>query len=43
MEVESGDDLFALALLMATFSDWLMICQVTVPVVCEGEFVRRGW
>ena len=33
MEVERGVDLFALALLMATLSDWLVICQRSVPVV----------
>ena len=31
--VERGEDLLALALLMATLSDWLVICQRTVPVV----------
>lgn len=33
MERESGVDLLALALLMATLSDWLAICQRRVPVV----------
>lgn len=28
-----GVDLFALALLMATLRDWLVICQRRVPVV----------
>lgn len=32
-DVESGVDLFALALLMATLRDWLVICQRRVPVV----------
>ena len=34
-----GVDLFALALLMATLRDWLVICQRSVPVV-YGELVR---
>lgn len=29
--VERGVDLFAFALLMATFKDWLAICQAKVP------------
>ena len=33
MAVESGEDLLALALLMATLRDWLAHCQKTVPVV----------
>jgi hypothetical protein len=33
--VERGVDLLALALLMATLRDWLVICQRIVPVVCE--------
>jgi len=31
--VERGVDLLALALLMATLRDWLVICQRSVPVV----------
>lgn len=34
MDVERGVDLLALALLIATFRDWLVICQRSVPVVC---------
>ena len=30
---DRGDDLLALALLMATFSDWLATCHAIVPVV----------
>lgn len=33
MEVDRGVDLLALAELMATLSDWLVICQPRVPVV----------
>ncbi len=33
VEVAMGVDLLALALLMATFSDWLVICHNNVPVV----------
>ena len=33
LEYVSGVDLFALALLIATLSDWLATCQSTVPVV----------
>lgn len=33
MEVESGVDLLALALLMATLRDWFVICQRRVPVM----------
>lgn len=29
-----GVDLFALALLIATLRDWLVICHRSVPVVC---------
>ena len=32
--VERGVDLLALALLMPTLRDWLVICQRSVPVVC---------
>ena len=32
-EVVSGEDLLALALLMATLSDWFVICHATVPNV----------
>ena len=31
--MERGVDLLALALFMATFRDWLVICQRRVPVV----------
>ena len=33
VEVEMGDDLFAFDELMATLSDWLVICQPRVPMV----------
>lgn len=33
VEVDKGVDLLALALLMATLSDWLVICQRRVPVI----------
>lgn len=33
VEVDIWVDLLALALLMATFRDWLVICQRSVPVV----------
>lgn len=33
-ETDRGVDLLALALLIATLSDWLVICQRSVPVVC---------
>lgn len=33
VEVDRGVDLLALALLMATLRDWLVICQRSVPVV----------
>ena len=33
--VERGVDLLALALLMPTLRDWLVICQRSVPVVCD--------
>ena len=32
-EKDNGVDLFAFALLMATFRDWLVICQRRVPLV----------
>jgi hypothetical protein len=32
--VESGVDLFAFALLIATLSDWFVICHPSVPHVC---------
>jgi len=35
LETESGVDLLALALLMATLRDWFAICQRRVPVVCK--------
>lgn len=44
-----GVDLFALALLIATLRDWLVICQRRVPVVCElsggasAVRVKCGW
>jgi len=34
-ETDSGVDLLAFALLMATLRDWLVICQRSVPVVCQ--------
>jgi hypothetical protein len=40
--VERGVDLLALALLMATLRDWLVICQPSVPIVyirnCQSLF-----
>lgn len=36
-----GVDLFALALLMATLRDWLVICQRSVPVV-YGKLVKAN-
>ena len=33
MDVDRGVDLLALALLMATLRDWLVICHRSVPVV----------
>lgn len=36
--VVKGDDLFALALLTATLTDWLATCHATVPPVCSP-----GW
>ena len=33
MEVEIGVDLLALDELMATFRDWFVICQPSVPIV----------
>lgn len=41
LEVGRGVDLLALALLMATLRDWLVICQRRVPVVLGG--VSYGW
>ena len=38
MAVVMGDDLLALALLMATLTDWLAHCQPMVPAV-----PRPGW
>ena len=35
VEVEMGVDLFALALLIPTLRDWLVICHSKVPVVWE--------
>lgn len=45
VEVDRGVDLLALALLMATFSDWLVICHNNVPVVCFHQRLRlmRLW
>jgi hypothetical protein len=37
VEADRGVDLFALALLMATLSDWLVICQSNVPAVYGGK------
>jgi hypothetical protein len=34
-ETDSGVDLLAFALLIATLRDWLVICQRSVPVVCH--------
>lgn len=39
--VDSGVDLFALALLIATLSDWFAICQNSVPVVCSVRQLTR--
>lgn len=39
--VERGVDLLALALLMPTLRDWLVICQRSVPVVCDRS--ARLW
>jgi hypothetical protein len=36
LETDKGVDLLALALLIATLRDWLVICQSRVPVVCKG-------
>lgn len=41
LEVGRGVDLLALALLMATLRDWLVICQRRVPVV--WGWVSYGW
>ena len=50
--MERGEDLLALALLMPTLRDWLVICQRRVPVVfgarvsgslASGVIERRGW
>ena len=41
VEVERGEDLLALALLIATLRDWLAICQSTTPVVWEVALVER--
>jgi hypothetical protein len=32
VDVDMGDDLFALELLIATLSDWFVICQAKVPL-----------
>lgn len=40
MEVERGVDLLALALLIATLRDWLVICHKRVPVVYYYELVQ---
>jgi len=42
VEVESGEDLFALEALMPTFRDWLVICQRRVPVVWQGGALVVG-
>jgi hypothetical protein len=35
LEMDKGVDLLALALLMATLRDWLVICQRSVPAVYD--------
>ena len=42
VEVERGVDLFALALLMATLRDWLVICQRSMPVVYIKLVIHEG-
>ena len=42
VEEERGVDLFALALLMATLRDWLVICQRSVPVVYIKLVIHEG-
>ena len=39
VDVERGVDLLALALLMPTLRDWLVICHRSVPVVCDRSAV----
>lgn len=43
VDVERGVDLLALALLMPTLRDWLVICQRSVPVVCDRSARFWGW
>ena len=41
--MDRGVDLLALALLMATLRDWLVICQRRVPVVCHLVSLRLSY